>query len=141
MSSSSAQAPAKVPEQVSEPVGSHDGDVAHSDDVHTVQLGGAPASLLATKHAKPTTQKNNEATCGTAARLPQSTHQLHDQSSMLPLERALSPCYTSTYRCYTLAQCVLAFYREAYMGGFRLLTPAGFSLLAPINSSWLAHGP
>ena len=37
------------------------------------------ASVLATKHAKPTAEKSNEATCGTSARLPQST-QLYGQS-------------------------------------------------------------
>ena len=110
VSSSSAQAPAKVPEQVSEPVGSHDGDVAHSDDVHTVQLGGAPASLLATKQAKPTTQKNNEATCGTAARLPPST-QLHDQSPMLyDISRtSTGPELSRPAATYAPAQCALVF--------------------------------
>ena len=54
-------------------------DESHPDDVQTVQLGGDPASLLATKHAKPTAlMMHLGATCGTAAHLPKEPKQLHD---------------------------------------------------------------
>eukprot|EP00964_Phaeocystis_antarctica_P156756 scaffold126600_cov60-Phaeocystis_antarctica.AAC.3 len=77
--SSSAQLPAKLSEQDIKASG-HEAPLSRFmtllDDPQIVQLGSVLASLLATKHAKPTTQ-NNEATCGTSARLPQST-QLHE---------------------------------------------------------------
>ena len=75
--SSSAQLPAKLSEQDIKASG-HEAPLLLTllDDPQSVQLGGVLASLLATKHAKPTTQ-NNEATSGTSARLPQST-QLHE---------------------------------------------------------------
>ena len=69
--------PAKVPWQDCSSSGHPLPDLSlllgHPDDPHCVQP--ACASLLATKHAKPTAQ-NDEATCGTFARLPHST-QLH----------------------------------------------------------------
>ena len=67
MSSSSAQALAKFvfEPQPSETVGSQFGGDAHPVDVQTVQLGGTPASALASKFAKPS-QMDIEAKCGTA---------------------------------------------------------------------------
>ena len=59
---------------------------SHPNDVQTGQLGGVPAALLTAMHAKPAVQKNNEAACGTTARLPRT--QLHDQS---PTRYAGSP--------------------------------------------------
>ena len=68
--------------------GSHVGDV-HPDNVQTVQSGGAPASLLATKHARPTIQMNGEARYGTATRLPQTTQLSCTHGLVLPLTLAL----------------------------------------------------
>ena len=83
--SSSAQLPAELPVQNIMASGHEAASLlellGHPDDPQAVQLGGVPASLLATKHAKPTAQKNNEAACGTSARLPHTRlAQLHDQS-------------------------------------------------------------
>ena len=66
--------PAKVPWQDCSSSGHPLPDLSlllgHPVDPHCVQP--ACASQLATKHAKPTAQKSNEATCGTSARLPQT---------------------------------------------------------------------
>lgn len=65
--------------------GSHEAGAAHPDELQTVQSGGAPASLLATKHAKPTIQMNGEARYGTAVRLPQTTQLSCTHGLVLPL--------------------------------------------------------
>ena len=80
--SSSAQPYEKLPSHDIEETGHEEACPAHPDDVQTVQLGGVPASLLATKHAKLTAQMNSDATCGTAAHLPQPK-QLQDHTPVL----------------------------------------------------------
>ena len=108
---SSAQLPAKVPEQDIEAIGQVPFLLLYvlgvPADVNTVQPVvcpfSCPASLLATKHAAPTTQENHEATCGTFARLPHST-QLHDQCPMLGIASCVSSCVSYAYLMLTSHQ-------------------------------------
>ena len=98
--SSSAQPYEKLPLHDIEETGHEEACPAHPDEVQTVQLGGVPASLLATKHAKPTAQMNIGATCGAAAHLPQPK-QPHAIIPLCYLFRTLA--LGSSYRRHALA--------------------------------------
>ena len=87
-------------------------DGSHPDNVQTEQLGGAPASLLAIKHAKRMAQRNIESCCGVAARLPQPKRSCrHSEPCAASLALALRvqlPQPAAVAASYTLAQCALS---------------------------------